>query len=282
MRLEGVLVADLASDLANAAKQILKSPTTARPKTEPAQPPDAPASTQTSSARVQGSPSAGTGTLPNDISSPQAQAPVSGPDSQWHILKLGQSGNGVTYRRIGNEAIAFLDRAPIAKCVKESKLRGLPRESAEFILKESQVHVSPTSPTGQFIAMFCADPDSASGVQFINLRTKAFFSPNPPRLFEVLNPWVTFSPDDRYAVLNQSGDEGNYSPLVLNLSTQRAAKLVAPLVIHEEKNQPSWITDTTIKYRNKMCTDKSCGSWGNYELEVDVSSLKVKRKRIAD
>lgn len=86
-------------------------------------------------------------------------------------------------------------------------------------------------------------------------------------------------------MLNQSGDEGNYALLALDLSTRRAAKLSAPLFPHDENAQSVWLNGKTVKYRaSSICDDHSdpCKSLGVYEFEVDVSSMKVKRKRIAD
>lgn len=193
--------------------------------------------------------------------------------SQWRVLKLGQSGNGITYKGVVSNAIVFFGKTPVAKC----------RARYPEELAVSEVHVSPASPTGEYIAVFCADPDSASGVQLINLKTKTFFSPSPHSLFEVLDPWISFSPDDQYAVLNQSGDEGNYAPLVLDLKTRRAKILAAPLFPHEEGAQTTWLNDKTVKYRRSdACDDKSCNSVGTYDFEVNVSTMKVKRKRVGN
>lgn len=193
--------------------------------------------------------------------------------SQWHVLKIGQSGNGITYQGAVNNAIVFFGKTPIAKC----------RARHPEELKTSEVHVSPASPTGQYIAVFCADPEAASGVQLVNLKTKMFFAPGPHNLFQVLQPWISFSPDDRYAVLNQSGDEGNYEPLVLDLNTRRAKTLDAPLFPHEEGAQTTWLNDKTVKYRRSdACDDKSCNFVGTYDFEVNVSTMKVKRKRVGN
>ena len=212
---------------------------------------------------------------------PSGAMPSAG--GQWQVLKLGQSGNGIMFKRVGNDAIAFFDNMPIAKCVTASKME---RQYLEGMLAVSGVKVSPPSPTGQYIAVFCAsESDSAASVQLVDLKTKSFFSPGPRDLFAVLDPWISFSPDDRYAVLNQSGDEGNYAPLVLDLSTRRAAKLSAPLFPHDENAQVVWLNGKTVKYlASSICDDHSdpCKSLGVYEFEVDVSSMKVKRKRIAD
>ena len=217
---------------------------------------------------------------------PAAPVPGSLSVAPWRALELGKSGNGVAFRRVGNDAIAFFDKTEIAKCVKGSEFQGERKTFLAGTLAVSRVHVSPVSPTGAYIAVFCGDEDSASGVQLLIPQTKSFFSPLPRDLFFVLQPWISFSPDDRYAILNQSGDEGNYSPLVLNLITRQAKKLGAPLFAHDEKTQPVWLNDKIVKYRvGQICDDKrdaSCKSMGIYEFEVDVSSMKVKRKRIAD
>ncbi len=206
---------------------------------------------------------------------------------RWQVLTLGQSGNGVAFRKVGNDAIAFLGEMQIAKCVNGSNFQGERLVYLEGTLATSRVHVSPLSPTRQYIAVFCAiEADSASSVQLVNLQSKSFFSPGPGDLFMNLDPWISFSPDDQYAVLNQAGDEGNYSALVLNLSTRKAKKLNAPLFTHDEKTQPVWPTDRNVTYRaGQVCDDISdpeCKSQGIYEFEVDVTSMNVTRKRIGD
>ncbi|MHB0985216.1 MAG: hypothetical protein ACYC05_06435 [Sulfuricella sp.] len=141
--------------------------------------------------------------------------------NQWRVIKLGQSVSGIMFKRVGNDAVVFFDKTPIAKCVSGSDFQGERRVYLKDTLASSKVGVSPVSPTGQYMAVFCSSgyPDSdeindaAYGIQLVNLKTKAFFSPSPHSLFQVLDPWISFSPDDRYAVLNQSGDEGNYTTL---------------------------------------------------------------------
>jgi hypothetical protein len=214
-----------------------------------------------------------TGPMQNDGIT-AAQNATSLTASQWQVLKIGQSRNGITYKGTVNNAIVFFGKTPVAKC----------RARYPEELAVSEVRVSPVSPTGQYIAVFCsAEASPASGVQLFNLKTKSVFSPNPRALFEVLDPWISFSPDDRYAVLNQSGDEGNYAPLVLDLNTRRAKKLNAPLFPHEEGTKTTWLSDRTAKYRRSdACDDKSCKSVGTYEFEVDVSTMKVKRTRVGN
>lgn len=208
------------------------------------------------------------------------------PATQWRVLKVGQSGNGVSFRKVGDDATAFFDKTPIAKCVNGSNFRGERRSYLKSEMAVAEVHVSPLSPTGQYLAVFCGSENSSAGaIHLIMPRTGSVFSPLPRELFLVLDPWVSFSPDDRYAVLNQSGDEGNYSALVLNLSTRRAAKLAAPLFPHDEKSGPVWLTDRTVKYRvGQICDDNRdpCRSLGVYDYEVDISSMAVKRKRVGD
>lgn len=226
--------------------------------------------------------------MPGDRSA--MKVTTSSTSSQWQVLKLGQNGNGngITFKRVGNDAIAFLDKTPIEKCVSGSDYQGL-RENLEYKLEWSRV-ISAASHTGQYVAVFCTSGsseyrylDDAYGVHLINLKTKTFFSPGPSKLFQLLQPWISFSPDDRYAVLNQAGDEGDYAPLVLDLNTRRAKILAAPLFPHEEGAQTIWLNDKTVKYRqNNACDDKSCKSVGTYEFEVNVSTMKVKRKRVGN
>ena len=299
---QAIVVADLFGDLRqqleNKAREVVKSSTAAESSPgnqisaeQPTSQYPAPVMPANSKAKKAGKAaneadaSPLTNPMQND-GTPTVQAATSPTASRWQVLKLGQSGNGIVFKRVGNDAIAFLDKTPIEKCLSGSDYQSN-RESLEYKLKWSRV-VSAASHTGQYVAVFCTSGgddreylDEAYGVHLINLKTKTFFSPGPSKLFQLLQPWISFSPDDRYAVLNQSGDEGDYAPLVLDLNIRRAKILDAPLFPHEEGSQTTWLNDTTAKYRRSdACDDKSCNSVGTYDFEVNVSTMKVKRKRV--
>jgi hypothetical protein len=209
------------------------------------------------------------------------------PDNLRHILKLGESASGITFARKGNDAIAFFGNVLVTKCVTASTFQGERRIYLDGAIGKTRLYVSPTSSKGQFVAVACTqEDDPAYDMHLINLITRSISSPKPSPLFAALHPWISFSPNERYAVLNQHGDEGNYAPLALDLRTGQGKILAAP-IIPEDKDR-LWVDDKTIRYRvGSICdgpiVDDGCkSSLGEYEFSVDVSTLKVKQRRVGN
>ena len=152
--------------------------------------------------------------------------------SEWHILKLGQSWNGIMFTKVGNDAIAYFDKTPIAKCVVGSgpefqvDERGYSensmKEYLENTIKEAQIHISPASPKKQLIGVFCTTKaESYPGFQLINLETRSLVPLLPAQ--GKLEPWISFSPDERYVVVNPKLPDdgvGEFWSYVIDLETR--------------------------------------------------------------
>ena len=197
-------------------------------------------------------------------------------------LKLGQSVAGVSYRQVGTEGVVFLGNRPVTKCAES--LTSVDAATSNAILQESSVHVTQSSSRGQFAAIFCVDEDwGGRSIHILDLKNQTFYQPKPWDMVALLAMWISFSPDEQHAVLNQSGDEGNYTTLVLDLKTGQASVLDAPLFPVREPNGVNWTSERTLRYESTLCDgDDTCRSNGVYALEVDIVSKAVKTKRLRD
>ena len=198
----------------------------------------------------------------------------------WKSLKIGQSAGSVSYRRVGLEAIIYFDNHPVTKCVEAR--RDVRQADQEFMIKRSTAAISQTSATGQFLAVVCVDPDwGGRGFYIVDQTRHTFFVPNPQRLVVLLEIWISFSPDDHYAVLNQSGDEGNYTTLVVDLKSHQAATLGVPLFRDTKKSPLVWTDEQTVRYEFDSCDDPdSCKTEGHYQAEVNVVTKAFKKTRV--
>lgn len=218
-------------------------------------------------------------------------------DIGWRELKLGESGNEIEYRRVKNDAIAFFRGQPIVNCLSGADFLGDRSVYLEDMLAASKVVVSPTSPTGKYLAVFCSAENSMAGSPRIIDRSKMFvvriISPSPSGIFQPMAPWISFSKDDKFAVLNQDGDEGNYAPIALNLTTGVGKLFDAP-VIHHSDCPTEWADAHTFKYQATQVCDNPvlknpndrystiCTSLGIYEFTLDLPSNKVQHRRVTD
>ena len=214
------------------------------------------------------------------------------PDIGWRELKLGERGNEIELRRVKNDAVAFFRGQPIKICEFGSNYLGHVNDA----LASSSVIVSPPSPTGKYLAVFCKATNDASSEVLIVDRSVMFavktITPSPLQLFQALSSWISFSKDDKYAVLNQTGDEGDYDPIALNLTTGVGKTFTAPL-INEGTCPAEWVDNHTYRYQATSVCDGPevpkedryntiCKSTGIYEYTLDIPTNEVLRKRIAD
>jgi murein DD-endopeptidase MepM/ murein hydrolase activator NlpD len=219
--------------------------------------------------------------------------PASPEESASGELKLGETRNDVEYRLVGADAVAMFRGKPIATCVAGSDFTGSREADLAGAISTSRVVVSPPSPTGKYVAVFCSALYSYGYELRIVDRTLSSvvkaISPSPKELFQALYTWISFSPNDHWAVLNQAGDEGNYAPIALDLTTGIGKTFAGPL-IHEEQCPTEWTDAQTFRYRATQICDPEvnsnneapCKSVGIYEFLLDLPTTTVKSKRVAD
>ena len=198
----------------------------------------------------------------------------------WKLLKIGQSAGSVSYRRVGLDAIIYFDNHPVTKCVEAR--RDVGQADQEFTIKRSTMAISKTSATGQFLAVVCVDPDwGGRGFHILDQARHTFFVPDPHDLVALLGIWISFSPHDHYAVLNQSGDEGDYTTLVVDLKSHQVATLGVPLFRETKKFPLVWANEQTVRYEFDSCDEPDlCKTEGHYQAEVNVVTKAFKKTRV--
>jgi hypothetical protein len=226
---------------------------------------------------------AGTPVKPAASSSAAADAapgPVPGngaASNQWRRLKIGEAAGEVAFRSTGTEAVVYFARRPVMKCVSGRDASDV--QTLRALVERSSAALSPTSPLGDLVAVYCVDEDwGLRNMHLLDLRNHGVRVPKPFDLVALLSEWISFSPDGRYALLNQSGDEGNYTSLLLDLRTGVASVLGVPLF----SDPLTWLTPRTVKYRaNDVCEEpEKCETRSSYEYEVDILTKSVKSTKL--
>lgn len=209
-----------------------------------------------------------------------APAPVAatGPaGKQWRRLKIGEAAGEVAFRNTGTEAVVYFAGRPVMKCV--SARDAGDAQTFRALVERSSAALSPTSPQGDVVAVYCVDEDwGLRNMHLLNLRSHSVQVPKPFELVALVSEWISFSPDGRYALLNQSGDEGNYTSLLLDLRAGVASVLGVPLF----SDPLTWLTPRTVKYRaSDVCDEpEKCETRSSFEYEVDIMTKSVKSTKL--
>ncbi len=219
--------------------------------------------------------------------------PTSRSPNGWTELRLGETEREVAYRRVNNDGIALYRGQSIAKCITGDALN-VESDVVDAVLGTTKLLISPSSSSGKYIAVFCSQDDSAASAVRIIDQSKpianALILPRPEKLFGYLEPWISFSPDERYALLNQLGDEGSGSPIALDLLTSMGRIISSAPLINANSCPAQWDGPSTYRFRASSICDRHidpddvapCRSLGIFEFVLDLPSLQIKRSRVAD